>query len=139
MTEIETAIDLPEPSEQTAAHRIALEAGRLTFQRCENGHAWLPPREYCPECLTGKWSWEDASGRAEVVSWVVYHRSYHPAFADRVPYNVVVAQLEEGPRLITNVVDITEDEGLEIGAPLEVVIEREGDVPVSRFRLSQSA
>lgn len=134
-----TALELPEPSEQLAAHRISLGAGRLTFQRCDPcGHAWLPPREYCPSCLSDAWTWQDASGRAEVVSWVVYHRAYHPAFADRVPYNVVVARLEEGPRLISNVVDITEDEGLEIGAPLEAVIEREDDVPVSRFRLVRS-
>ena len=132
------AIELPEPSEQMAAHRASLDAGRLTFQRCDAcGQAWLPPREFCPNCLSGEWTWQDASGRAEVVSWVVYHRAYHPAFADRVPYNVVVAQLEEGPRLISNVVGITEDEGLAIVAPLAVVIEREGDVPVSRFRLAR--
>lgn len=134
-----SGIELPEPSEQLSSHRVALQEGRLTFQRCENGHAWLPPREYCPQCLTGSWQWEDASGRAEVVSWVVYHRAYHPAFAERVPYNVVVAQLAEGPRLITNVVGITGAEGLAIGAPLEVLFEREGDVPVSRFRLAGSA
>lgn len=129
-------IDLPEPSELLAAHRVALEEGRLTFQRCERcGHAWLPPRDHCPGCLSDAWSWNDASGRARIVSWVVYHRPYHPAFADRVPYNVVVAELEEGPRLISNVLDVVEAEGLAIDAPLELAIEREGDVPVSRFRL----
>jgi len=130
------AIDLPEPSEQVATFRAALAEGRLTFQRCHAcGNAWLPPRDFCPACLAGTWGWEDASGRARVVSWVVYHRAYHPAFADRVPYNVVVAELEEGPRLITNVLGIQGAEGLAIDQPLTLTLETEGDIPVARFRL----
>jgi uncharacterized protein len=130
-------IDLPEPSEHLAAHRAALAEGRLTFQRCsECGHAWLPPRDQCPGCLSDAWEWNDASGSARVVSWVVYHRAYHPAFADRIPYNVVVAELDEGPRVITNVVGIEGGEGLGIDAPLSLVPEMEGSIPVARFRLS---
>lgn len=130
-------IDLPEPSEHVASHRAALADGRLTFQRCARcGNAWLPPRDFCPGCLSGEWGWQDASGRARVVSWVVYHRAYHPAFADRIPYNVVVAELEEGPRVITNVVGIESAEGLDIDVPLRLAIESEGDVPVARFRLA---
>lgn len=136
MTTVEHTIELPEPSEHLVAHREALAEGRLTFQRCSRcRNAWLPPRDHCPRCLSAEWSWEDASGRAKVVSWVVYHRSYHPAFADRIPYNVVVVELEEGPRMISNVVGIEGAEGLAIDAPLEVCFEREGDVPVARFRL----
>jgi uncharacterized protein len=132
------AIDLPEPSPLTAAHREALAEGRLTFQRCRDcENAWLPPRDYCPRCLSASWEWQQASGRAKLVSWVVYRRAYHPAFAERVPYNVVVAELEEGPRLISNVVGISEAEGLEIDAPLAFVAEREGETPVARFRLAE--
>lgn len=130
-------IELPEASPELTAHREALAGGRLSFQRCQAcANAWLPPRDHCPRCLSASWEWEDASGRARVVSWVVYRRAFHPAFAERVPYNVVVAELEEGPRLISNVVGIERDEGLGIDVPLELQIEREGDVPVARFRLS---
>jgi uncharacterized OB-fold protein len=130
-------IELPEASPDVAAHRVALAEGRLTFQRCGScGNAWLPPRDHCPRCLAAEWSWEDSSGRARVISWVVYHRAYHPAFADRVPYNVVVAELDEGPRLISNVVGIEGAEGLSIDAPLEAEFGTEGDVPVVRFRLA---
>lgn len=131
------AIDLPEPSEHVAAFRAALADGRLTFQRCHRcGSAWLPPRDFCPACLAGEWDWEAASGRARVISWVVYHRAYHPAFADRVPYNVVVAELEEGPRMISNVIGIDGAEGLDIDVPLALAPETEGGVPVARFRLA---
>lgn len=136
MTGDETRIDLPEPSPQLSEHRAALADGRLTFQRCERcDNAWLPPREHCPRCLSQQWHWQQASGDAKVVSWVVYHRAYHPAFAERVPYNVVVAELVEGPRLISNVVGIDGAEGLGIDVALRLVAEREGDVPVARFRL----
>lgn len=129
-------IDLPEPSPLLAEHRAALADGRLTFQRCEDcANAWLPPREHCPRCLSANWAWQEASGRARVISWVVYRRAYHPAFAERVPYNVVIVELDEGPRLISNVIDIDGAEGLAIDAPLTLVPDREGEVPVSRFRL----
>jgi uncharacterized OB-fold protein len=133
----EAAIDLPEPSPLLADHRAALAEGRLTFQRCARcANAWLPPRDRCPRCLSAEWSWRDASGRARVVSWVLYRRAYHPSFADRVPYNVAVVELDEGPRMISNVVGIDRDEGLAIDVPLVFVAEREGTVPVARFRLA---
>ena len=133
----ENRIDLPEPSREVSEHRAALADGRLMFQRCGRcAHAWLPPREHCPNCLSPAFAWEQASGEAKVVSWVVYHRAYHPAFADRVPYNVVVAELAEGPRLISNVVGIDRDDGLGIDVALRLVTETEGEVPVARFRLA---
>ena len=73
---------------------------------------------------------------AACLSWVVYHRAYHPAFADRVPYNVVVAELDEGPRLITNVVGIEGGEGLAIEMPVELQAETEGDSPSRGFAVS---
>lgn len=130
-------IDLPEPSPHMTEHRAALADGRLTFQRCaECDNAWLPPRDQCPRCLSPEFGWEDAAGDATVVSWVVYHRAFHPAFQDRVPYNVVVAQLAEGPRMISNVIGIDGADGLEIDAPLRFVPATEGDVPVARFELA---
>ncbi|WP_256469025.1 Zn-ribbon domain-containing OB-fold protein [Conexibacter sp. DBS9H8] len=130
-------IDLPEPSPDLTRFRNRLSAGRLSFQRCDECHdAWLPPRDHCPHCLSPAFTWEDASGRARVVSWVVYHRAFHPAFADRVPYNVTVVELAEGPRLISNVVGISAADGLAIDTPLALAVETEGDVPVARFRLS---
>jgi uncharacterized protein len=130
-------IDLPEPSEHVSTFRAALSDGRLTFQRCSCcGNAWLPPRDFCPSCLSGDWAWIDSTGRSRVVSWVVYHRAYHPAFADRIPYNVVLAELEEGPRVITNVIDADASHALDIGVPLVLETQLEGTVPVARFRLA---
>jgi uncharacterized OB-fold protein len=137
MSTTATEIDLPEPSPELTQFREALGEGQLRFQRCsECANAWLPPRDQCPRCLSPEFTWEDASGAAKVVSWVVYHRAFHPAFADRVPYNVTVVELAEGPRLISNVLGISAADGLAIDTPLTVAIETEGDVPVARFRLT---
>jgi uncharacterized protein len=77
----------------------ALEQGRLLYQRCGT-NAWLPPREEDPVSLSPDWEWAVASGNAHLVSWVTYHMAYHPYWEDKVPYQVAVVELAEGPRMI---------------------------------------
>jgi uncharacterized protein len=119
------------------AYWHSLERGRLRFQRCavcENN--WLPPRTECPRCWSAEWVWEEASGEARVVSWVVYHTAFHEAFKGRLPYNVAVVELAEGPRLVTNLiepVDPTEDV---IDRRCTLAIERDHDRALPRFRLA---
>lgn len=109
-----------------------LDAGELRYQRCGGcANAWLPAREECPRCLSDDVSWEPSSGRGRLISWVVYHQAFHPAFADRLPYNVAVVELEEGPRLISNV--NAEQDALAIEMPLAVSIESESGIRVARF------
>lgn len=128
---------MPERTALTAPYWEALDAGELAFQRCSAcGGAWLPARSECPRCLGAEWTWERAGGGARLVSWVVYHRSYHPAFAERLPYNVAIVELDEGPRLITNIAGIKGGEGLTADMRLRLGVEREGDVPLARFRIA---
>jgi uncharacterized OB-fold protein len=89
----------------------------------------LKGRDECPVCLSPDARAESASGGGRVVSWVVYHRAYGPSFADRVPYNVTLVELDEGPRLLTTVVEPTA--ALAVGARVQV---SSGDGPV-RFAL----
>jgi len=127
---------LPEPelSDVTRPYWEALQAGRLTFQHCRRcGRSWLPPRGECPGCLEADWTWQEASGRARLISWVVYHRAFHPAFAGRLPYNVAVVELAEGPRMITNIV-IDDAEQLRIEQPLAFVPAEEQGRGIARFR-----
>ncbi len=125
-------------AEHQAAHRDALAAGRLSFQRCPHGHAWLPPREHCPTCLAEPAEWSDACGEAKLVSWVLYRRSFDPSTEDRVPYDVAVVELAEGPRLVTNIVGLDEHTQLPADAPLRLRIEWDGDVALPRFEPVQS-
>jgi uncharacterized OB-fold protein len=112
----------------------ALAAGSLTFQYCSCNHKWLPPRAHCPICLSSNWRWETASGCGILLSWVVFHVSYHEAFARRLPYNVAVVELIEGPRLVSSVINSPDGSGLEIGIILDLIIEQEDGISIPRFR-----
>lgn len=127
---------LPVNTPVSAPYWRSLKQGALSHQHCACGHRWLPPRPECPACLGTDWKWVRASGRANLVSWVVYHTAYHEAFATELPYNVALVELEEGPRLITNVLDCPDGRGLAAGAALELAVEYEQDVALARFRLS---
>jgi uncharacterized OB-fold protein len=111
----------------------SLKAGRLTYQHCVCGHRWLPPRTECPYCLGTDWSWRDASGRGKLVSWVVYFVAYDEAFKEKLPYNVAIVELEEGVRLVSNIIGCPDGQGLELDMPLELAVEHEGDVVLARF------
>lgn len=77
----------------------------LAVQHCPGcGHHWFPPGPVCPQCLHERPEWRVVSGRATLVSWCEFHRAYWPAFADELPYNVAIVQLEEGPRIVGNLV-----------------------------------
>ncbi len=111
-----------------------LKNGVLHFQRCQHcAHAWLPARHECPACLGEQWRWEAASGGARLISWVVYHVAYHKAFEHRLPYNVAIVELDEGPRLMSNVVGVSDARGFRIDQRLALQIEDEGGTAVPRF------
>lgn len=80
--------------------------------------------------------WFEASGRATLYTWSIVHQNDLPPFHERVPYVAALVDLEEGPRMMTNVVDCPFD-ALEAGMELEVVFERVSDEPevtLARFR-----
>lgn len=123
----------------TAPYWQALAAGQLKFQHCRNcNHDWLPPRRQCPSCLGIDSEWQAASGKGRVVSWVVYHTAYAPHLKDRVPYNVAVVELAEGPRLITNIIDNPDGANIRIDVPVELVVEIEYGRALPRFRIETS-
>jgi uncharacterized OB-fold protein len=76
----------------------------------------------CPWCRSFESSWQPASGRGRVWSWVVAHPPVLPAFQGRVPFNVAVIELEEGVRMIGNLVECGNEEIAE-GLPVEVTFE----------------
>ena len=134
MEQTTVAVPAPERDALNTPYWDSLAQGKLSFQRCQAcGHAWLPARSECPGCLEENWKWEPASGGAKLISWVVYHIAYHPAFANRLPYNVAVVELDEGPRLISNVVGIDDAENLKIDQRLRLAIEDEAGTAVARF------
>jgi hypothetical protein len=108
-------------------------AHRLVVQRCDRcGELRYPPAAHCPRCLSGGWGWQEVSGRGELLSYVVVHQRYHPAWAHRVPYNVVLVQLDEGPRMFSNLLPLGRTD-LAVGMRVRVVFDDEDGLTVPRF------
>lgn len=109
-------------------------AAELRMQQCQDcKHIRFPINAVCPDCLSENSEWVALSGRGEIFSYVVFHQVYNKAFADDVPYNVALVQLEEGPRMFSNI--ITADNGIpKVGMPVEVTFEKVNDeVTLPRF------
>ncbi|MNK99519.1 hypothetical protein D3C87_1199160 [compost metagenome] len=127
---------MPQPEIDPVNERYwtELKDGRLFYQQCSCSHRWLPARALCPRCLGTQWEWKEAAGRGEIYSWVVYHVAYHPAFKDRLPYNVAIVQLEEGPRLITNI--LAPNQQLSLGARVRLASNTGKEIPLAQFQLA---
>jgi uncharacterized OB-fold protein len=99
----------------------------LVIQKCAAcGTYRFPPRDLCSNCLSTQSTWEKVSGRGEIFSYSVMHQVYHPGFATEVPYAVVLVQLQEGPRITSNLVDVPPG-AVRIGMPVKVVFEELSD------------
>ncbi|MGA2410405.1 MAG: Zn-ribbon domain-containing OB-fold protein [Candidatus Binataceae bacterium] len=108
---------------------------RLMIVRCsECGTTSFPAREFCSNCLSSRSGWIQASGRGEVYSFNVMHQVYHPGFAADVPYAVVVVKLEEGPKMVANLIGVKPHE-IRCGIPVEVTFGTIGGVTLPQFRL----
>jgi hypothetical protein len=126
---------LPIPSAESKPYWDGLRERKLMMPRCDDCKGWwFPPSLLCPHCNSKAWSWTQTSGRARIFSYVVYHRVYHPAFAQEVPYAVAVIELDEGPRMISNVIDIAPDK-LECDMRVEVAYQPVTDaITLAKFR-----
>jgi uncharacterized OB-fold protein len=110
---------LPKPTPETRHFWEGTRAGELRLQRCDRcAHVYFPPRPFCPACASRAVAVFAASGRATLASYVISHRP-HPAFEG--PYAIALVELEEGPRMMTNIVGCPQTpEALVLDMPLEV-------------------
>ena len=127
--------DLPSPDAETQPFWDGARDGKLLIRRCDAcGEAHFYPRPFCPKCWSDQVRWEEASGRAVLYTWSVVHQNDLPPFPERVPYVAAVVDLEEGPRMMTNVVDADLD-ALQAGMQLEVDFQPiSDDVTIPVFR-----
>ena len=115
--------------------------GELRLQRCADcGHVRYPISTICPRCLSPELSWEPMSGRGTVLTYAIFDRAYHPSREGRLPYVVAIVQLEEGPRMIGDLVD-ADPARVGIDAPLEVAFDPapDGTFAIPRWRLAGTA
>jgi len=114
-------------------------SGRLQLLRCSECRAFVhPAAPVCGECWSRRLAVESVSGRARVATFTVNHKEWVPA-PDH-PYVIAIVELEEDPRvrLMTNLVEC-EPDAVQIGMPVEVVFEQQGDVWLPLFRPAGAA
>jgi len=128
---------LPQPDDDSAPYWDAAARGELQMQRCASCRAWrFPPRPRCPRCQGDDAQSERVSGRGTIYSFVVAHAPVLPAFAARVPFAIVLVELDEDPqlRIVGNLLDVTPDQ-VRIGMPVVVDFETLADgVAVPQWR-----
>lgn len=125
---------IPRPTPETQHFWDGTRVGELRLQRCVDcAHSYFPPRPFCPSCSSRNIEVYAASGKATLYSYVIHHRDA-PGFT--APYAIAVAQLEEGPRMMTNIVECEQTpEALQLDMALEVTFNAVSDeitVPVFR-------
>jgi hypothetical protein len=117
---------LPAPTPETKYFWEGTRAGELRLQRCnECSKAYFPPRPFCPKCGSRKVEVFKASGRGSLHSYVIHHRPT-PGFTP--PYSIAVVELEEGPRMMTNIVGVPQTpEALQLDMKVKAVFAKMND------------
>lgn len=117
----------PAESEVAAPFWEATKKRELALLWCRScGRVIHYPRERCPACGSEKSEWRGASGKGEVYAFSVMHRPGNPAMADRVPYVVALVDLEEGARMMSNIVGC-EPGAVRVGMPVTITWEELSD------------
>ena len=125
----------PVPTPETMHYWEGTALGELRLQRCRDCDAtYFPPQPFCPACASDDIEVVRSSGRGTLYSYVITAR---PAPGFTAPYVIAVVELEEGPRLLTNLVEIEPDrEVLVLDLTVEVVFETVGEIALPMFRPS---
>jgi uncharacterized protein len=127
--------DLPTIDLETQPFWDGLKEGKFLLRHCNAcGDDYYYPRPFCPKCWSDDVSWKEASGRGKVYTYSVVHVNDLPPFNERVPYVAAIVELDEGPRLMTNIEGVPFDE---LRADLAVVVEYKpisDDVTIPVFR-----
>ena len=123
----------PKATPETKHFWDGTAAGELRLQRCRScAHTYFPPQPFCPGCASDDVEVVVASGFASLYSYVITHRAA-PGF--EAPYVIAEVELDEGPRMLGNLVDVPPDpEQLPLDLALEVTFASFGEITLPLFR-----
>jgi len=126
---------VPYPSPETKPYWDGCKRGELTLPFClACEQFFFYPRPFCPKCFGWKIEWRACSGRATLYTYAIQYRPQAPGFEP--PYVTAIVQLEEGPRMMTNLVEVEPDPAkITCDMPLEVMFQElneEVSLPVFR-------
>lgn len=125
---------LPQPTPTSLPFWQGTLRGELLLQRCTAcGHQHAFARPFCTSCLSERLEWARASGLGRIYTYTVNARAAHPALKDRLPMAIAVVTLDEGVRLMGEVVEPT---GIAIGARVRVrYAQLSEDIALPQFEL----
>ena len=128
---------VPQPTEWSQPFWDACARGELVVQRCTACQSLRHyPQPRCPACRSDAFDWAPLSGRGEIYSYTVAHRAFHPAWAEHVPYVLATIELDEGVRMLCDLLDV-DPEQVEIGQRVEAYFEElPGQGVMPRFRIA---
>jgi uncharacterized OB-fold protein len=108
----------PEPD--TEPFWDATKDHQLKYQVCDDcgGVVWHP-RRHCTHCTSLNLSWKTSKGEGTVYTFSIVRQNYHPAFREMIPYVVAWIDVDEGFRMLSNVVDV-DAETVEVGQRVRV-------------------
>ena len=93
----------------------------LVMPRCRTcDHFFFYPREECPRCFSRDHQWSTVSGRGRLHTYTIVRQPANPAFTDDGPHVYALVQLDEGPRMVTNIVEC-EFDSLQVDMPVVAV------------------
>ncbi|MBS4214903.1 MULTISPECIES: Zn-ribbon domain-containing OB-fold protein [Neobacillus] len=125
---------LPIPDGDSDVFWQGCKEHKLLIQKCEDCSSYIfYPRVLCPNCFSEKVEWVQSSGVGKVYSFTIARRPGGPAFKDEVPYVVALIELEEGVRMLSNIIDVDVDK-VDCDMPVEVVFQVEGDFTLPKFK-----
>ena len=122
-TEYKKPLPRPANPELTKPFWEAAKRHELVIPRCKKfDHFFFYPREVCPVCFSTELEYAPVSGNGRLHSFTVVHQPGNPAFNDDAPYIYAVVQLDEGPRMISNMVECSIEDA-KIDMPVTVVFD----------------
>lgn len=122
-----------EPEPWSEDYWRAAEEGRFMIPYCRTTQQYFfPPRELSPHSFDDDWEYREASGRGTVFSYTVMNFSPVSAYEDDVPYVIALVELEEGPRMLTNLLNVDPAE-VSVGDPVRVTFEKRDDRALPQF------
>ena len=118
---------VPKEDSMTQPYWEGVRQRKLLVQHCRAcGNLWHPPTPICPECQAKNYDWRPVSGRGVVYSFTIVHHPAHTAVADKVPYLVALVTLEEGPRVVSNILNCANDK-VAVGMPVRLTFQKIAD------------
>lgn len=126
---------LPDITDSTRPYWDGCKAKKLLLPKCKTcGKTFFFPNHFCPTCLSEDLAWIESSGKGAVHTFTIIWRPPSDAFAADVPYVVAIIDLEEGPRMMSNIIGIPPDQ-VRVGMPVKVVFEEVTEnVTLPKFR-----